>query len=151
MDFASAAKNAALGELQGEVADSKSVRARLGDAALQRADAGEQNSEGEGLGHIIVGASVEAFDDVGNGVAGGEHQDGNVLLDFAETLSDLNAVESGQHDIEEYEVELVVFGEGDGGEAVVGQANGVIVFFEAAAEDLGHSCFVFDYEDLHLS
>lgn len=61
MDFSSAAKNAALGKFQGEVADSESVSARLGDAALWRADAGEHDGEGEWLGHIIVGAGIEGI------------------------------------------------------------------------------------------
>jgi hypothetical protein len=63
----------------------------------------------------------------------------------------LKAIDSGQHDIEEDEVELVVFGERKSGEAVVGEAYGVIVLLQAVAEDLGHSLFVFDYEDSHLN
>jgi hypothetical protein len=151
MDFASSAKDAALGEFQGKVADSESVRSRLGDAALQRADAGEQDGEGERLGHVIVGARIETLDDVGNGIASRQHQNGNVLAKLAETAGDLNAIDSGQHDIEEDEVELVVFGERKSGEAVVSEAYGMIVFLEATAKDLGHSLLVFDYEDFHLN
>src|SRR5260370_36387578 len=56
----------------------------LEDAALEGADTSEQDGEGERLGYIVVGAGIEAFDDVGDGVAGGEHQNGDVLLHFAE-------------------------------------------------------------------
>jgi hypothetical protein len=151
MDFPSSAEDATLGDFQGQVADPQGMSARLEYAALEGADTGEQDSKGEGLGYIVVGAGIKAFDDVGDGVAGSKHQNGDVLLEFAEAAGDLNTVDSGEHHIEENHVEAGVLREGKGGEAVVSEAYGVIVFFEPAAEDLGHAFFVFDNKDFHAS
>jgi hypothetical protein len=124
---------------------------RLGYAALQGADAGEQYGKGEGLRHIVVGPGVEPLHYVGDGVARGKHQNGDVLLKFAEPARDLNSVDSGQHHIEEDEVELRVLRKGQGREAIVNKAYGVIIFFEPAPEHLRHALFVFDDQDLHLN
>ena len=47
-------------------------------AAQGGADAGEQFGRAEGLGHIVVGASVERAHLVPFDVANGEHEDGGV-------------------------------------------------------------------------
>jgi hypothetical protein len=151
MDFPSSAEDASLGDFQGQVADAQGMKSRLEDAALEGADTGEQDGEGERLGYIVVGSRVEAFDDVGDGVASGEHQNRDVLLHVAEAAGDLNAIDARKHDVEENEVELGVVGQGKGAETVVREAYGVIVFFEPAAEHLGHTPFVFDYEDSHVN
>jgi hypothetical protein len=122
----------------------------LEDAALEGADTSEQDGEGERLGYIVVGAGIEAFDDVGDGVAGGEHQNGDVLLHFAEAAGDLNAVDARKHDVKKDEVELCVVCQGKRSETVMNEAYGVIVFFEPAPEHLGHALFVFYYKDFHI-
>ncbi len=71
-------------------------------------------------------------------------------MDVAEAAGNLNAVDAREHDVEEDEVELRVVRQGERGKTVVREAYGVIVFFEAAAEHLGHALFVFDYKDFHV-
>jgi hypothetical protein len=151
MDFPSSAEDATLGDFQGQVADAQGMKSRLEDAALEGADTGEEDGEGEWLGYIVVGSGVEAFDDVGDRVAGGEHQNRDVLLHVAEAAGDLNAIDAGEHDVEKDEVELGVVRQGERGKTVMREAYGVIVFFEPAAEHLGHAPFVFDYEDFHVN
>jgi hypothetical protein len=151
MDFASSAEDATLGDFHGQVADAQGMSARLEDATLEGADTGEQDGEGERLGYVVVGAGIKTFDDVGDGVAGSEHQNGEVLLNFSEAARYLNAVDAGEHDVEENEIELRVVDQGKRGETVVSEAYGVIVFFEAAAKHLGHALFVFDYKDFHVN
>jgi len=123
----------------------------LSYTALQRADTGEQDGKRERLGHIVVGSRIESLDDVGDGIAGGKHQNGDVLPEFAEPARDLNAIDPGQHHIEEDKVELGVLRKGKSREAVVSEAYGMIIFFEPAPENLRHALFVFDYENLHAS
>src|SRR5882762_4386397 len=86
LDFPSSAEDATLGDFQCKIADAQRVGSRLGNPALQRADAGEQYGKRERLRHIIVGSRLESLDDIGDGVASGKHQNWNVLFDFAEPV-----------------------------------------------------------------
>src|SRR6267378_334166 len=151
LDFPSSAEDATLGDFQCKVADTQRMSSRLGNPALQRTDTGEQYGKRERLRHIIVGSRIESLDDIGDGVASSKHQNGNVLLEFAEPARDLNAIHPGQHHIEEDKVEVRVLRKGKRREAVVGKAYGMTVFFEPSPEHLRHALFVFDYQDLHLN
>src|SRR6202158_2756889 len=151
LDFPSSAEDATLGDFQGKVADAQRMSSRLGNPALQRADAGEQYGKRERLRHIIVGSRIESLDDIGDGVASGKHQNGDVLLEFAEPAGHLNAIHPGQHHIEEEKVEVRVLRKGKRREAVVSKAYGMTIFFEPSPEHLGHALFVFDYQYLHLN
>ena len=51
-----------------------------GHAAEERAEAGEEDVEVEGFGEVVVGAGVDALEDVLGAGAGGEHEDGGVAL-----------------------------------------------------------------------
>src|SRR5437016_1582210 len=84
MDFPSSTEDATLGDFQCKIADSQRMGSRLGDAALERANAGEQHGKRERLRNIVVGSRIEPLDDVGDRVASGKHQNGDVLLKFAE-------------------------------------------------------------------
>src|SRR5258708_37990222 len=127
------------------------MRSGLSHTALQRADPCEQHGKRKRLRHIIVGSRIEPLDDVGDGIAGSKHQNGDVLPEFAEPARYLNAIDPGQHHIEEDKVELCVLGKGKSREAVVSETYGMIIFFEPAAGDPRHALFVFDYENLHAS
>jgi hypothetical protein len=127
------------------------MSSRLNYTALQCADAGEQYGKRKRLGHVIVGSQIESLDDVGDGVPSRKRQNGDVLPEFAEAARDLNAIDPGQHHIEEDKVELDVLGKGKRREAVVSEAYGMIIFFEPAPENLRHSLFVFHYQDLHVN
>ena len=66
---------------------------------------GDQLPRAERLGEVVVGADGEADDEVGLGVAGGEHQHRHrsVALDLA---AHLEAVEAREHEVEHHEVGL---------------------------------------------
>ena len=57
----------------------------------------------ERLGQVVVGADLEADDEIGLGVTCGEHQhrDRSFTLDLA---ADVEAVEAGEHEVEHHEV-----------------------------------------------
>ena len=68
-----------------------------------------QLARAERLGEVVVGADRQADDEVGLGVAGGEHQDGDgsLALDLA---AHVEAVEPGEHEVEHHEVGLELAG-----------------------------------------
>ena len=80
-------------------------RRRLGavvgaGAAQQRAHPREQFLEGERLGQVVVGAGVEAGDPLGHRIAGGQHQDGQVVAGAAELTAHLEPVQPRHHHVE---------------------------------------------------
>ncbi len=79
-----------------------------GGAAQVGADAGEQLGEPERLDQVVVGAGVEAGDDVELLVAGGEDEDGQVGVRGAQPPADVDAVDVGQAEVEDDELDAVV-------------------------------------------
>ena len=57
----------------------------------------------ERLDEIVVGARIEPGDAIGDGVARGEHQDGQIRS-VAQSPADLHAVDAGEHDVEYDEI-----------------------------------------------
>ena len=82
------------------------VRAHRPAAAERGPDAGDQLGHLERLAHVVVGARLEAHDDVDRVRAGREHDDRRRGL-AADRAADLEAVEPRQHDVEQDEVRVV--------------------------------------------
>lgn len=101
------------------------------------AEAGEQFAGGGGFGEVIVGADFEADDTIGFIATGGEHEDGDVGM-AADLLEGFEAVEAGEHDIEDHGVPGFAGGGGDAGGSVVDGfhliAHGAEVIGEQSAE-----------------
>ncbi|BCB88405.1 hypothetical protein Psuf_057180 [Phytohabitans suffuscus] len=74
-----------------------------GAAAQHRAHPGVELGRRERLDHVVVGARVEAADDLGLVVAGGGDDDGH-RADAAQHPQQLQAVEVGQAEVEHHEV-----------------------------------------------
>ena len=72
-------------------------------AAQQRADAGLQLQNVEGLGQIIIRAMVEAYQLVHVIGFGSEHDDGHIR-EFPDLLAHLKPIEFWQHDIKQYDI-----------------------------------------------
>jgi len=80
---------------------------RVGDAAPQEgADPGEELGEPERLGDVVVGARVEAGDDVELIALGGEHEDRGARADGSDPATDLQSIDTGQPDVEDEQVVL---------------------------------------------
>ena len=75
--------------------------------AKQRAHPREKLVVGERLDEIVVGTGVQAGDAVGDGVAGGQHQDRDVRSG-AQPPAHLDAVDARQHHVEDDEVGWLV-------------------------------------------
>ncbi len=84
-----------------EIADDDSRGTEFVGAAKKGAQAGEEFAEFEGLGEVIVGAGIEAFDAVVNAVFRGEHQNGSALAAGANGFADGETVHAGDHDVED--------------------------------------------------
>ena len=79
-------------------------------APEDRANARDQLADAERLGHVVVGAGVEAADLVGLLALGGEHDDRHERVAPAELLAHLVAVHVGQHQVEQHRVGPLVPG-----------------------------------------
>ena len=111
-------------------------------AAQQRAHPGQQFFQRERLGQIVVGAGIEAGDPLGHRVAGGEHQDGQVVAGAAELTAHLEAVQPRHHHVEHDRVGPIVGDQIERFDAVLGQRDGVAVEGKRAAQRLAHRAIV---------
>ena len=148
-DVFARARDFASGGIENEIADLQLELLRDGGAALDGAEAGQEFFEGEGLGEVVVGAGIEAADEVRDGILGGEHEQGRGDVLGAQTLGDLVAVELGHHDVEDDDIEFVIAGEFKALVAVARADDGVALFRESFAKQFDHAGLVFDDEQLH--
>ena len=110
------------------------------------AQAREELGEAERLGDVVVGAGVETHHDVGLFAARGEHDDREPLVACPEGPADREAVEVGQRQVEEHDVDGPA--RGNEGVVTVRDMGDVEPFaFQRSQERLGYSEVVFDQED----
>ena len=90
----------------------------------------------EGLGHVIVGAEIQAADDVGLLALGGQHDDGHGLGPrlAPQTLADGQPVEVGQHEVQEDQVGRL---RGGGGQRLFARAHArhLVAFLQQVVAD----------------
>src|SRR5262249_14971815 len=91
-------------------------------AAEQRADAGGELLEAEGLGQVVVGSSLQSGNAVAHLLLGGKHQDGNVSGGFtlAQAAADFDAVHAWQEHVEDDKVRAQTLGLVEAADAVGG-------------------------------
>lgn len=126
----------ARGGVEADVAEGEIGKLRGGNeavAAQDGADAGEQLVRIEGFGEIVVSSGIEAEDAVLRLDAGGEHDDGDSFA-AAELLEDFDAVQNGEHDVEDDEIVGAVEGVGEAVAAVVDEFDAVA----GLGEEFGH-------------
>ena len=101
--------------------DSRSAR-----AAQKRVHAADQLHHAERLRQVVVGAGVEAAHGVELGALGREHHDGHVLRGrfCSQHMEDLEAVDLGQHDVEQHELGQALLA---GGEELAGRGEALRV------------------------
>ena len=151
LDRPAAAHHLAGRHVQGEVGERQHLVgagavARMRPAE-QRAQPGEQLLQRERLGEVVVGAGVEPLHPVADRVAGGEHQDRQVVARGAQRAGGLDAVEARHHHVDHEGVRGLP---GDAGQrlgTVAGQRDGVAVELQGAAQRLAHRPVVVDDED----
>ncbi len=119
------------------------------NASLGGADLGQEHVEREGLGEVVVGAGVEAADDVFHGVAGGDEDGLGLEAVFAQLADDGEAVVARQHDVEQDEIEGRGTTEAERLVTVEGEFDGVALAFERTADVAGEGALVFCDKDVH--
>ena len=122
------------------------VRRRVG-APQQRAQPGQQLLERERLGEVVVGAGVEPLDPVADRVAGGEHEDRQVVARRAERAGRLDAVEPRHHHVDHDRVGRDAADAGERLGAVAGERHLVAVELQRATQRVTDRPVVVDDED----
>ncbi len=117
-----------------------------GAVAERHPEAGLELAHPEGLGHVVVGPSVEGGDLAVLGAVGREHDDGHVAP-LADPPAHLHAVEVGQAEVEDDDVGRTDGGLGDALLARGGHEHGVPERAEADPQDPQQCLVVVDGED----
>ena len=118
-------------------------------AAIERPQPRQEDVEGEGLHEVVVGPSVEAGHNVVVRASRGEHQHGRLPGLGAQLAHELNATESGQHHIEDQDIEAVRTGGREPGGPGRRFIDNVSVFRQAASQQGPHPPIVFDEQNSH--
>jgi hypothetical protein len=115
-------------------------------AAQRGAHAAPKLADGEGLRNVVVRSELEAYDLVELVVAGGQHDDRHGAP-RTQPATDLEAVELGQHDVEDDEVDVVLIETGKRLLAVTGLHDPEPLALERKGEQLLHRFLVVDEQN----
>jgi len=139
--------------VEDEVLIAERLAGLLGRTAEDGVDAGDEDLAGKRLGDVVVGAELEAEDDVGLLGLGGQHDDRGLgaFLGGADTAADFEAVEPREHQIEKDEArvlleDLVEARFAVGGHDDAFEAGGA----EGDGEDFADGIVVFDDNDFFV-
>ena len=133
--------------------DSTETEAALGrwgrgaDAAEQDFDASEELGEFEGLGDVIVGAELEADYFIDGEAARGQHEDGEFEALLAELAADFEAIDAGERNVEQDQIEGLGGGALDGKLAGGGVIDGVAFGCEPVGQRHRERGLIFHYEN----
>jgi hypothetical protein len=125
----------------------RSTRAR--GAPDQRTDARHQLGHGEGLHHVVVGAEVEAVHAVVHLVARREQQHRHPLRAAAQPAQHLEAVDIGQPDVEDHEIEALARRRLDRQLAARHHVDRIALGTQDAGKALVQGSVVLDDQDAH--
>ena len=114
------------------------------------AEAGRQLLVRERLHEVVVGPGIEAGDAIADRVAGGEHDDREVLVGGAQPAGHLETVDVRQPDVEDDRIDPVGrIGQLERGPAVLCQLDHVAVRLEQPAQRPAESFVVLDNQQMH--
>ncbi len=113
------------------------------------ADAGEQFGKGEGLDEVVVGTGLQASDAVGDAIAGRENNNRHIGRG-AQAAGDLDAINSGEHQIENDEIMSSLAGGGEALGPIVSDRHLKPLKDEATTQVVGDLLLVFDNKDTLL-
>jgi hypothetical protein len=140
-------RRAARAQVERDVAGAQHRLLRGALAAQAHPDPREELLEAERLGDVVVGAVVQARDLVGDLVAGGQDHDRHPLALGAHRAQDRHAVQPGQAQVEDEQVEVVVAREGEGGGAVRRRRGDEAVGAQALLQEGGEPRLVLGDQD----
>ena len=148
-DLDIAAGHATARRIEDEVVGRQHGRTLTGASPDQRANARHELREGERLDEVVVGPGVQPLDAVADVVAGGEHEDRRPSAPGPQLSADGEAVELGEHDVEDDRVVRVLGPRPQPVRPGRRDVDGVPLLLEPALEERGHLRLVLDDEDPH--
>ena len=134
-----------------EVGDAHQVGGRQVAPADHGAQSGQQLLEGERLDQVVVRAQVEASDAIGELVTRAENQDRRLRPARAQAAQDGQAVDLGEHDVEQDRVVRVGLGKGQPLFAVARGVDGVAGFAQPLGQRARQRLEVLDQKHPHAS
>ncbi|MNH09963.1 hypothetical protein D3C79_694260 [compost metagenome] len=147
-----APEHVALGQVDAQAADHDQVALKPGlvdaAAAQQCAYPGQQHPWLARFGHVVVGAHLQAQHLVMAVVAGGQHQDRQGLGLGAQQPAHLQAIEAGQHQVEDHQVRLVAPGFAQHMVATGNHIDTEVVALQVAGDQFGQGAVIFDQENI---
>ena len=136
-----------IGELQTARRGVGRIRDRPG-AADQRPEPGQEFVQGEGLGEVVVGPSVEPVNPVTDRIPGSQHQDRHVVPCRPKTPGRLQTVETRHHHIHNHSVGSQHGESGQRLHTVVCRADLVTGVLERSLERVPDSLIIVDDQDV---
>jgi hypothetical protein len=137
------------GRIEGEVPGPEDCWPLAGASTDECSQAGKELSERERLRQVVVGACIQPSHAIGDGRPRGQHQDGCPMTALAQAPAHLEAVDVGQHPVEDDGV-VRVFGSGpEGVRAGSVDVNRVALLLKPALQETGHLHLVLDDKDPH--
>jgi hypothetical protein len=118
--------------------------------AQQGVDPGRQFAHRKRLGQVVVRPDGQAHQQVGLVAPGGEHEDGHGALGL-QAPADLQAVEAGQHDVQDHQIRPVRAGAGDRGRTVVRHLDPEPLGPQPRRDRLGDAPLVLNDQDAPLT
>ena len=117
----------------------------------ERPQPGRELQQAERLDQVVVRAGVQAADPVADLVAGGEHQHGHPDTGLPQPAAQLEAVEAGQHDVQDDRRIGILGRHPQAVRAVAGDVNGMALLLERALDQARHPHLVLDHQHPHAS
>lgn len=137
------------GPVKGHVSQGK-LRFGQSLSTTDHPDPGQQFLGVKGLGHIVVGAAVQAQDFVVHLGFGGEHDDGDPVSRFPEGPQNGDAVQLWHHHIQDRHVVIAGFQITQCVGTVVHRVSAVMVLFQNFHHSPFQGNFIFCQKDSHI-
>ena len=138
---------ASCADIDGDVTGTQNGRFLTFGRSQTQTNAGEELVEGEGLAHIVIGSAREPGHCVFDGFAGSEDDDGQIVAFCADHPQHTEAVEAGQPQVEDDEIEAAAADEFDGQMPVTSHLGGEALGSEALGDERRDPVFVLNNEN----
>jgi hypothetical protein len=136
-------------QVEGEAPVAQDGCACAAVAADQCAHAGFEFAEGEGFGHVVVGAQVQAFDALLDGVGRRQDQDRQGRASLAQLAQHGQAVQARQAQIEDQQIEGLQLQRGIGAGSIVDDVHGIAFVAQRSGQPVRENAVVLGNQDTH--
>src|SRR5882762_10364916 len=113
------------------------------------ADPGEEHLQRKRFRQVVVGSKIQAFNKIFRGISCGEHKNRCLVMLCPQTSRNGEAVHTGQHHVQNDEVEFPALSHLEALAAIQSNCNGMAFFGQTLAEQFSHPGFIFNHENPH--